>query len=153
LRIVGPPSRKAAHFHARHEQPRLMQRAAICCEQMRLSLEPRSSQLSLPARHSSYGKTRPPILEFLAQMIEVRRMHFSGSGAPATAAATSKSSMSTSRGRPRTRAAGVPNATRPGTECNEIAAAHEMPGSGERAPQRPRRGAECVRRFTISSCR
>jgi len=62
---------------------------------MRLSLEPRSSQLSLPARHSSYGKTRRPILKFLARMIELRRMHFSGSGAPATAAAISKSSMST----------------------------------------------------------
>jgi hypothetical protein len=62
---------------------------------MRLSVEPRSSQLSLPARHSSYGKTRPPILEFLARMIELRRMHFSGPGAPATAAAISKSSMST----------------------------------------------------------
>jgi hypothetical protein len=53
LRIVGPPSSKAAHFEntCRHELPRLMQRAAICCEQMRLSADPRSSHLSLPARH------------------------------------------------------------------------------------------------------
>jgi hypothetical protein len=105
--------------HARHEQPRLMQRAAICCEQMCLSVEPHSSHLSLPARHSSYDKTRPPILEFLARMIELRRMHFSGLGAPATAAAISKSSMSTTPRKTRMRAAGVPDATRPGTECNE----------------------------------
>jgi hypothetical protein len=46
-----------------------MQRPAICCEQMRLSVEPRSSRLSLPARHLSYGKVRPPIQEFLKRMI------------------------------------------------------------------------------------
>jgi len=112
---------------ARHEQPRLMQRAAICCEPMRLSGEPRSSYLSLPARHLSYGKARPPIQEFLARMIELRRTAI----LIAAHAFRRARFASHSRGNieiihvdgpaedlVRVRR-GVPDATRPATECDE----------------------------------
>ena len=44
---------------------------------MRLLGEPRASHLSLPAPDLAYGKARPPIQEFLARMIELRRIAIS----------------------------------------------------------------------------
>jgi hypothetical protein len=73
---VGPPSSKAAHFentmHGMSSPGRCNARRSAASECVS-SVEPRSSHLSLPARHLSCGKARPPILEFLARMIEVRR--------------------------------------------------------------------------------
>lgn len=117
--LSNPPSSKAAHFeNTWHELPRLMQRAAICCEPMRLSVEPRSSHPSFPARHLSYGKARPPIQEFLARMIAAHV--FQG----ARLASYSRGNIEIidvdgfAEDLVRVRR-GAPDATRPGTGCNE----------------------------------
>jgi hypothetical protein len=120
---------------------------------MRLSVEPRSSRLSLPARHLSYGKTRPPILEFLTRMIELlRRMHFqrirraSYRRGNIEIIDVDDRAEDLVRVRPelRTRRGRALNATN--SRRLRVAAPRK------RAPRRPRRAAECVRRFTISSC-
>jgi hypothetical protein len=94
---------------------------------MRLPVEPRSSYLSLPARDLGYGKARPPIQEFLARMIEVRRTATSIAAHAfqrARLASYSRGNIEIidvdgpAEGLVRVRP-GVPDATPPATECDE----------------------------------
>jgi hypothetical protein len=60
------------HLHGMSNPGRCNARRSVASK-IRLSVEPRWSYLSLPAQLLGYGKARPPIQEFLAPMIELRR--------------------------------------------------------------------------------
>jgi hypothetical protein len=124
--VASRRAKTAFRKHLARHTP-LTQRAAICCAQMRLSGAPHASHLSLPARDLGFGKAPAPIQEFLARMIEARRTAISIAA------------------------------------CISAGPAHRLHSREYRnhrgarpralAPRRPRCGAKCVRRFTISSCR
>ena len=65
---------------------------AICFAQC---VSPDGSRLSFYARDLCDGRVLPPIQEFLARRIDVRRIHFNGPASPPTTTGKSKSSMST----------------------------------------------------------
>jgi hypothetical protein len=159
--IVEPPPGRAAHRNhlARHEQRRLMERPG---DPRRANashpVEPRLSRLLLPARDLCDGKALPPIQEFLARMIGMRRdldrgaCISTGPASPATAADKSKSSMSTAL---RKTPCACSRAIRPADECDERIAAARAGYLAGRSPlsNTARRAAPtaCVY-FASSAC-